>query len=98
MSNASAKLLAAAVLTAMLALAASHAVELDPKAVVYQLPDPAVVVTAPTGGVRRSHCRDCTRPPQKWVAGNYFGEAHFHQRPLCRDSERGGRQRTHFEP
>jgi hypothetical protein len=34
MSNASAKLLAAAVLTAMLALAASHAVELDPKAVV----------------------------------------------------------------
>ena len=39
MTNAFAKLLAAAALTAMLAPAASHAVELDPKAVVYQLPD-----------------------------------------------------------
>ena len=37
MTNAFAKLLAASVLAAMLAPAASHAVELDPKAVVYQL-------------------------------------------------------------
>ncbi len=39
MTSAFAKLLAAAVLTAMLTPAASYAVELDPKAVVYQLPD-----------------------------------------------------------
>ena len=79
MSNASAKLLAAAVLTAMLALAASHAVELDPKAVVYQLPDQikwgpvtpagnqqAVLFGDPTS-------RDCTASSQ-----NGWRKPHFH--------------------
>ncbi|MFZ1195247.1 MAG: cupin domain-containing protein [Pseudolabrys sp.] len=84
MSNASAKLLAAAVLTAMLALAASHAVELDPKAVVYQLPDQIKWgPVTPAGNQQAVLFGDPTNPGlygvlTKWVAGNHFSKPHFH--------------------
>jgi hypothetical protein len=76
MTNAFAKLLAAAVLTAMLAPAASHAVELDPKAVVYQLPGQIKWGPVTPAG-------DPTKPGlygvlTKWVAGNHFSKPHFH--------------------
>ena len=84
MTNAFAKLLAAAVLTAMLAPAASHAVELDPKAVVYQLPDQIKWgPVTPAGNQQAVLFGDTTKPGlygvlTKWVAGNYFSKPHFH--------------------
>jgi hypothetical protein len=84
MTNAFAKLLAAAVLTAMLAPAASHGVELDPKAVVYQLPDQIKWgPVTPAGNQQAVLFGDPTKPGlygvlTKWVAGNHFSKPHFH--------------------
>ena len=84
MTNAFAKLLAAAVLTAMLAPATSHAVELDPKAVVYQLPDQIKWgPVTPAGNQQAVLFGDPTKPGlygvlTKWVAGNHFSKPHFH--------------------
>jgi hypothetical protein len=84
MTNAFAKLLAAAVLAAMLAPAASHAVELDPKAVVYQLPDQIKWgPVTPAGSQQAVLFGDPTKPGlygvlTKWTAGNHFSKPHFH--------------------
>ena len=75
---------AAAVLTAVLALAPSHAVELDPKAVVYQLPDQIKWgPVTPAGNQQAVLFGDPTKPGlygvlTKWVAGNHFSKPHFH--------------------
>lgn len=84
MTDAFAKLLAAAVLTAMLAPGASHGAELDPKAVVYQLPDQIKWgPLRPAGNQQAVLFGDPTKPGlygvlTKWVAGNHFSKPHFH--------------------
>jgi hypothetical protein len=84
MTNAFVKLLAAAVLAVMLASAASHAVELDQKAVVYQLPDQIKWGSVTPGGNQQAVLfGDPSKPGlygvlNRWVAGNHFSKPHFH--------------------
>ena len=85
MIHAFTKLLAAAVLAAMLAPAASRAVELDPKAVVFQLPDQIKWgPVTPAGSQQAVLFGDPSKPGglygvlNKWTAGNHFSKPHFH--------------------
>jgi hypothetical protein len=77
-----AKLLAAAALAA--ALPAAYAVELDPKAVVYQLPDQIKWSPVnPAGAQQAVLFGDPAKPGlygvlTKWTAGNHFSKPHFH--------------------
>ena len=78
------KLLAAAALVAMLAPVASRAVELDPKAVVFQLPDQIKWgPVTPAGSQQAVLFGDPSKPClygvlNKWTAGNHFSKPHFH--------------------
>ena len=84
MTNAFLKLLAASALAAMLAPAASRAVELDSKAVVYQLPNQIKWGPVnPAGAQQAVLFGDPTKPGQygvmvRWTAGNHFSRPHFH--------------------
>ncbi len=84
MNNAFTRLLGAAVLATMLAPALSQAVELDPKAVVYQLPDQIKWgPVTPAGSQQAVLFGDPTKPGlygvlTKWTAGNHFSRPHFH--------------------
>ena len=84
MNNSFTRLLGAAVLAAMLAPAPSQAVELDPKAVVYQLPDQIKWgPVTPAGSQQAVLFGDPTKPGlygvlTKWTAGNHFSRPHFH--------------------
>ena len=82
-----AKLLGAAVLAVTLAPTLSHAVELDPKAVVYKLPDQIKWgPVTPAGNQQAVLFGDPTKPGlygvlTKWTAGNHFSNA-FHPNGL----------------
>ena len=85
MSHAFTKLLTAAALVAMLAPAASRAVELDPKAVVYKLPDQIKWgPVSPAGSQQAVLFGDPSKPGalygvlNKWTKGNHFSKPHFH--------------------
>src|SRR5262245_28605226 len=84
MTKTPAKLLAAAAIAAVLVPAASHAVELDPKAVVYQLPDQIKWSPVnPAGAQQAVLFGDPTKPGPygvmvRWTAGNHFSKPHFH--------------------
>ena len=83
MTHAIAKLLCAALLVAALP-AAAPAAELDPKAVVYQLPDQIKWGPVnPAGAQQAVLFGDPTKPGlygvlTKWTAGNHFSKPHFH--------------------
>jgi hypothetical protein len=78
------KLLTAALLAAALPTAASYGAELDPKAVVYKLPDQIPWGTVnPAGAQQAVLFGDPTKPGlygvlTKWTAGNHFSRPHFH--------------------
>jgi hypothetical protein len=78
------KLIAAAVPAALLMLSAAGAVELDPKAVVYTLPDNIKwVVNERAGNAQAVIAGDPSKPGlyvvlTKWLAGNHFSRPHFH--------------------
>jgi hypothetical protein len=84
MTAAFTRLLAAAVLAATLAPASARAVELDPKAVVYQLPDQIKWgPVTPAGSQQAILFGDPTKPGlygvlNKWTKGNHFSRPHFH--------------------
>ena len=84
MTKTLAKLLAAAAIAAVLVPAASHAVELDAKAVVYQLPDQIKWSPVnPAGAQQAVLFGDPTKPGPygvmvRWTAGNHFSKPHFH--------------------
>ena len=84
MTNAFAKLLAAAVTAAMLTPATSDSAELDPKAVVYRLPDQIKWGPVNPAGVQSAVLfGDPTKPGPygvmvRWTAGNHFSKPHFH--------------------
>jgi hypothetical protein len=84
MTIASTKWMAAAMLVALLAPAASRAAELDPKAVVYQLPDQIKWgPVTPAGSQQAVLFGDPDKPGlygvlTKWTAGNHFSRPHFH--------------------
>jgi len=84
MTKTLAKLLAAAAIAAVLVPAASRAVELDPKAVVYQLPDQIKWSPVnPAGAQQAVLFGDPTKPGPygvmvRWTAGNHFSKPHFH--------------------
>ena len=86
MTHAGLKLLGAVLSAATLLLPAtsSNAVELDPKAVVYKLPDQiAWGPVTPAGNQQAGLFGDPTMPGlygvlNKWVAGNHFSRPHFH--------------------
>lgn len=77
-----AKILCAALLVA--ALPAAHAAELDPKAVVYKLPDQIKWgPVTPAGNQQVVLFGDPSKPGQygvllRWLAGNHFSRPHFH--------------------
>ena len=77
-----AKILCAALLVA--ALPAAHAAELDPKAVVYKLPDQIKWgLVTPAGNQQVVLFGDPSKPGQygvllRWLAGNHFSRPHFH--------------------
>ena len=84
MINAFAKLFGASILAATLAPALSHAVDIDPKAVVIQLPDQIKWgPVTPAGSQQAVLFGDPTKPGlygvlNKWTAGNHFSRPHFH--------------------
>ena len=84
MINAFAKLFGASILAAMLAPGLSHAVDIDPKAVVIQLPDQIKWgPVTPAGSQQAVLFGDPTKPGlygvlNKWTAGNHFSRPHFH--------------------
>jgi hypothetical protein len=65
-------------------LGSAHAVELDPKAVVYTLPDNTKwVVNERAGNAQAVIAGDPTKPGlyvvlTKWLAGNHFSRPHWH--------------------
>ena len=75
-----AKILCAALLVA--ALPATHAAELDPKAVVYKLPDQIKWgPVTPAGNQQAVLFGDPSKPGQygvllRWLAGNHFSRPH----------------------
>jgi hypothetical protein len=84
MSRALTRTLAVLALAAMLAPVASRAVELDPKAVVFQLPDQIKWgPVTPAGSQQAVLFGDPSKPGlygvlNKWKAGNHFSHPHFH--------------------
>jgi hypothetical protein len=84
MTNALTKSLAAVVLAAMLMPAPARAVELDPKAVVFQLPDQIKWgPVSPSGSQQAVLFGDPSKAGlygvlNKWTAGNHFSKPHFH--------------------
>ena len=84
MTRALTKTLAALAFAAMLAPAALHAVELDPKAVVFQLPDQIKWSPVNAAGAQQAVLfGDPSKPGlygvlNKWTAGNHFSKPHFH--------------------
>ena len=84
MINSFAKLFGALILTATLAPGLSSAVEIDPKAVVIQLPDQIKWgPITPAGSQQAVLFGDPTKPGlyvvlNKWTAGNHFSRPHFH--------------------
>ena len=78
------KLLGAVALATILTPAVSHAVELDPKAVVYQSPDQIKWGPVNPAGVQQAVLfGDPTKPGPygvmvRWTAGNHFSKPHFH--------------------
>jgi hypothetical protein len=72
------------IIAAVLAAGSAHAVELDPKAVVYTLPDNIKwVVNERAGNAQAVIAGDPTKPGlyvvlTKWLAGNHFSRPHFH--------------------
>jgi hypothetical protein len=84
MINSLAKLCGALVFAVLVPAAASQAVELDPKAVVYQLPDQIKWGPVTPGGNQQAVLfGDPTKPGlygvlTKWLAGNHFSRPHFH--------------------
>ena len=84
MTHTFAKLLGAAVLAVTLVPVLACAVELDPKAVVYQLPDQIKWgPVTPAGNQQAVLFGDPTKPGlygvlTKWLAGNHFSKPHFH--------------------
>lgn len=73
-----------AAIPALLFALSAHAVELDPKAVVYTLPDNIKwVVNEKAGNAQAVIAGDPTKPGlyvvlTKWLAGNHFSRPHFH--------------------
>ena len=84
MTNAFVKLLAAGLFAAMLAPAATRATDLDPKAVVYQLPDQIKWGPVnPAGAQQAVLFGDPAKPGPygvmvRWTAGNHFSKPHSH--------------------
>jgi hypothetical protein len=84
MTRALTRTLAALAFAAMLAPVASRAVELDPKAVVYQLPDQIKWSPVNAAGAQQAVLfGDPSKPGlygvlNKWTAGNHFSKPHFH--------------------
>jgi len=78
------KLLGAAALAVTLAPSLSNAIELDPKVLVYQLPDQIKwAPVTPAGNQQAVLFGDPTKPGpygvlNRWVAGNHFSKPHFH--------------------
>lgn len=72
------------IIAAVLAAGSAHAVELDPKAVVYTLPENIKwVVNERAGNAQAVIAGDPTKPGlyvvlTKWLAGNHFSRPHFH--------------------
>jgi len=79
-----AKLLAAILTAALLYQAPSQAVELDPKAVIYKLPDQINWgPVTPNGNQQAVLFGDPAKPGlygvlTKWTKGNHFSKPHFH--------------------
>jgi hypothetical protein len=73
-----------AIMPALLFAGSVHAVELDPKAVVYTLPENIKWVENKTAGNAQAVIAgDPTKPGlyvvlTKWMAGNHFSRPHFH--------------------
>ena len=84
MTGVFARLLGAVLLAALLPAAASHAVELDSKVLVYQLPDQIKWGPVSPAGIQQAVLfGDPTQPGlygvlAKWTAGNHFSKPHFH--------------------
>jgi len=74
----------ASALPALLLMASAQAVELDPKAVVYQLPENIKwVENKQAGNAQAVIAGDPSKPGlyvvlTKWLAGNHFSRPHFH--------------------
>ena len=74
----------AALLPALLFVGSAHAVELDPKAVVYTLPENIKwVENKAAGNAQAVIAGDPSKPGlyvvlTKWMAGNHFSRPHFH--------------------
>ena len=72
------------ILAAVLSGGSAHAVELDPKAVVYTLPENIKwVVNERAGNAQAVIAGDPSKPGlyvvlTKWLAGNHFSRPHFH--------------------
>ena len=73
-----------ALLPAVLLVGSAHAVELDPKAVVYTLPENVKwVENKAAGNAQAVIAGDPSKPGlyvvlTKWMAGNHFSRPHFH--------------------
>ena len=73
-----------ALLPAVLLVGSAHAVELDPKAVVYTLPENVKwVENRAAGNAQAVIAGDPSKPGlyvvlTKWIAGNHFSRPHFH--------------------
>ncbi len=86
MNSSRKKILSAAILAAALVAAqtSSRAVELDPKAVVFKMPDQiAWGPVTPAGNQQAVLFGDPNKPGLygvmvKWLAGNHFSKPHFH--------------------
>ena len=84
MTNALTRSLAALALAGTLMPVAARAAELDPKAVVYQLPDQIKWgPVSPAGAQQAVLFGDPSKPGlygvlTKWTAGNHFSKPHFH--------------------
>jgi hypothetical protein len=82
--NAFVKLFGASILAAALTPTLSHAVEIDPKAVVIQLPDQIKWSPVNAAGAQQAVLfGDPTKPGlygvlNKWTAGNHFSKPHSH--------------------
>jgi hypothetical protein len=80
----SARLCAAVLLATFLSMAAGHAVELDPKAVIFQLPDQIKWgPVTPNGNQQAVLFGDPGKPGlygvlNRWTKGNHFSKPHFH--------------------
>jgi hypothetical protein len=75
---------ATAAIPALMLFGAAHAVELDPKAVVYTLPENVKwIENKAAGNAQAVITGDPSKPGlyvvlTKWIAGNHFSRPHFH--------------------